>query len=139
MRGPERNIVEVLKAELAFVEGGGYRTKRFASWRPRFIFEDSPTCLNYHCEGSRLPCSECALMTFVPRDRQAEKFPCRYIPLNQAGETVMSFYQYGTPEELEGALKDWLRTTIRRIESERAIDKPLARESAAKTAAALKE
>ena len=37
-----RKLLETLKAELDFVNRGGYRK---ASWRPQFIFEDSPTCL----------------------------------------------------------------------------------------------
>ena len=45
MASKKRDLLEVLKLELEFLKGGGYR--KGSSWRPQFIFEDSPTCLNY--------------------------------------------------------------------------------------------
>jgi len=40
-------VLEVLKTELNFLEMGGYSLGRWASLGPEFIFEDSPTCINY--------------------------------------------------------------------------------------------
>jgi hypothetical protein len=53
-------------------------------------------------------------MQFVPPDKREEKIPCRFIPLNDAGVTVESFYRSGTQDELESALREWL---ISRIET----------------------
>jgi len=119
---PERSrLVEVLKMELRFLEQGGYRKGLRHPWRPNFVFEDSPTCLNFGKqgeEGSDLrPCGECLLMDFVPPDRRDKKFPCRHIHLTERGESVNSFYEWGTEEELEIALGRWLRRKIQELES----------------------
>ena len=45
------------------------------------------------------------------------RFPCRHIHLTESGETVNSFYEWGTEEELESALDGWLRKTIRDMET----------------------
>ncbi|HEY6389123.1 MAG TPA: hypothetical protein VIX91_25875 [Candidatus Acidoferrum sp.] len=113
-------VLEVLKAELAFLEKGGYRQALRAPWRPQFIFEDSPTCINYGRQQRFLPCSGCFLMQFVPQDCREEKIPCRHIPLNPEGYTVDTFYRMGTQEELETAVANWLRETIQRLEQDRA-------------------
>jgi hypothetical protein len=44
------------------------------------------------------------------------KFPCRYIALNERGETIDYFYRFGTQEELEQELRHWLKATIEGIE-----------------------
>jgi hypothetical protein len=110
------NLVEVLKSELEFLDRGGYRK---LSWRPQFIFEDSPTCLNYHSQDQK-PCSECVLMQAVPPEKREEKIPCRFIPLNEQGETIDSLYRSGTREELESALRYWLTREIEKLEKEHA-------------------
>jgi hypothetical protein len=117
MAKDDRDLLEVLKLELEFLEKGGYRSSRTV-WRPEFIFEDSPTCLNFGSPQRSRPCDECLLMQLVPPERRSERVPCRYIPLNAAGETVDSAYRTGTQLELEKALADWLRATIRRLEAE---------------------
>ena len=68
----------------------------------------------------REPCDECLLMQFVPQDARTEQTPCIHIPLSPAGETIASLYRTGTQQELEHALGDWLRATIRRLETEKA-------------------
>jgi len=109
--------MEVLKAELEFLEKGGYRhTSPFSFW-PRFIFEDSPTCLNFNASDRPRPCSECVLMEFVPPDRRTAKTPCRHIPLNSTGETVDNLYRWATQEETETIVANWLKDTIRKLES----------------------
>jgi hypothetical protein len=110
------NLVEVLKSELEFLDRGGYRK---LSWRPQFIFEDSPTCLNYHSQDQK-PCSECVLMRVVPPEKREEKIPCRFIPLNEQGETIDSLYRSGTWKELESALRYWLTREIEKLEKEHA-------------------
>jgi len=110
-------LLETLKAELDFLNQGGYRKP---SWRPQFIFEDSPTCLN---RGGRDPksCSECALAAFVPTEKRESKIPCRYIRLNDQGETVDSLYRSRTQQELESTLRDWLTKEIERLERARTL------------------
>ena len=119
MASDNRDLLEVLKFELAFLEASGYRESPRA-WRPQFILEDSPTCINYGQRQSSLPCSECALMQFVPSDCREEKIPCRHIPLNTEGYTIDTYYRIGTQEELEAAVANWLRENIQRLEQERA-------------------
>lgn len=112
-----QELVTILTAELAFLEQGGYRRRARYPWRPNFVFEDSPTCINFGDEEERKPCVECPLIEFVPEERRETRFPCRHIRLTDRGETVTSFYEWGTEEELETALREWLRQTIRELES----------------------
>ncbi len=122
MANKKRDLLEVLKIELEFLKSGGYR--KLSSWRPQFIFEDSPTCLNYASPEQRRPCSECVLIQLVPAQFRDDKVPCRYIPLNEQSETIQSLYQWNTPEELEAALGEWLMNTIQKLELERAPRQP---------------
>jgi len=118
MAQDQRDVLEALKFELKFIEDGGYGRSPRTPWRPPYIFEDSPTCLNFDESARPHPCNECLLMQFVPKERQEEIVPCRFIPLTASGETVNSFYGYGTQEKLEEALAAWLRKQIARIEAE---------------------
>ena len=113
-----QTLLQKLRTELAFIERGGYRNPGHAQWRPQFMFEDSPTCLNCDATKPRRPCTECALMAFVPENCAKMQTPCRYIPLNERGETVNSFYRAGTQEELETAVVNWLKATISHLEQE---------------------
>ena len=107
----------VLRSELDFLEKGGYRNTARAGWRPPFIFQDSTTCLNFDPTSRSAPLSECTLMQLTPADAAKRKITCRFIPLNDRGETIDSFYRSGTAEELESAFGGWLRSTIERRES----------------------
>ena len=49
-------------------------------------------------------------MKFVPDELQKENSPCRYIPLNENGESIDYFYRCGTQLETEEALAGWLRS-----------------------------
>lgn len=113
-----RELLQVLKAELAFLELGGYHGGPRYPWRPNFVFEDSPTCINFKTHIHPAPCSECLLMAFVPEERQSTRFPCRHIPLTKLGETVSTFYEWGTQQGLETALRAWLVQTIQNLERE---------------------
>ncbi len=114
----ERNLLQTLKAELALVEKGGYRNRPRLPWRPSFVFEDSPTCLNFGAKEERRPCAECLLMQFVPEDQKKLKFPCRHIPLTPEGDSVAHYYESGTEQELETALKGWLTRKIAELEAQ---------------------
>lgn len=120
MTNDTRDLLTVLKKELEFLEKGGYRHTARAAWRPQYVFQDSPTCLNFDPTQQPRPCSECILTQLVPEDRQTKKFPCRYIPLNKRGETIDFFYRSGTQEELESELARWLRMEFERLETQRA-------------------
>jgi hypothetical protein len=113
-----QKLTQILRAELAFLQGGGYRRRPRYPWRPNFVFQDSPTCINYRGEMERKPCHECPLMEFVPADRRDTHFPCRHIRLTERGDTVNSLYEWGTDEELETALNHWLSQTIRELASD---------------------
>ena len=76
-------------------------------------FEDSEICprTDYsRCSG------DCVLMAFVPEGSRFEAPPCRHIPLNKAGETLKKLYRTGTIEEAEAAVREWLRSTIEKLE-----------------------
>ena len=118
MAQDEREMLELLKFELKFVEDGGYGRSPRTPWRAPLIFEDSPSCPNFGDPARPHPCSECLLMKFVPDESQNENFPCRFIPLNDAGETIDYFYRCGTQLEMEEALAAWLHRQITRIEQQ---------------------
>jgi hypothetical protein len=119
MNKDERDLLEVLKFELEFLEKGGYGRSPREPWRPQFIFEDSPTCMNYDSKYQPGPCGECVLMQLVPPAFREEKIPCRHIPFNAEGETLDSLYRYADQYETEEVFGNWLRATIARLEEER--------------------
>src|ERR1700732_3870762 len=100
MRKDERDLLDVLGRELDFIEKGGYGSSSTA-WRPNFIFEDSPTCMNYGGKDPPRSCTDCALTQLVPPERRSEKFPCRHILLGASGETLDSLYRYGNQQEVQ--------------------------------------
>jgi hypothetical protein len=120
MTNDTRDLLTVLKKELEFLEKGGYRHTARAAWRPQYVFQDSPTCLNFDPTQQARPCSECILTQLVPGEMQRKKFPCRYIPLNERGENIDSFYRFGTQDELELELGRWLKATIESLEKQKA-------------------
>ena len=116
-----RDLLDVLRFELSFLEDGGYGRSPHAPWRAPAIFEDSPICPNF-CDPVRPhPCETCLLEKFVPQDRRDEAVPCRFIELTEQGQTVDDFYRTGSQTELEDALARWLRAQIEKIEKERAL------------------
>jgi hypothetical protein len=120
----DHEILESLKFELRFLEDGGYGRSPRTPWRPQFIFEDSPTCLNFDDPARPHPCNECMLMQFIPGEFRELNSPCRFIPLNEKGQSVDYFYRCGTQPELEEALASWLRREIRRLEDQLVIEAP---------------
>jgi hypothetical protein len=120
MAKDKRDLLDVLKVELAFLEKGGYQVTARVPWRPQFLFQDSPTCLNFDPTEPQRPCSDCVLMQLLPEMLGDKKIACRYIPLNERGETIDSFYRSGTQEELEAAFSQWLKATVARLEQEKA-------------------
>lgn len=115
----DRDVLEVLKAELNFVQKGGYGRSPREPWRANLIFEDSPSCMNYDTMQNPGPCSDCLLMRFVPPEKRNGKVPCRQIPLTPYGDTLLQLYRRGSEQEIEEALENWLKETIERLESEK--------------------
>ena len=119
MPADDRDVLEILRGELDFLELGGYQATRTAPWVARSIFRDSPTCLNFGDPTRHRPCDECLLTALVPEERISEEIPCHHIPLNPDGETINQLERDENPEMLEQKLKDWLRRMIRLLEAAR--------------------
>jgi hypothetical protein len=115
----ERDLLDVLKAELAFLEKGGYGRSPRESWRQPLIFEDSPSCMNYDSKEHPGPCSDCVLMQLVPPQFRGKQIPCRHIPFNAEGETLDSLSRNSDQFEIEAVFGNWLRTTIATVEEAR--------------------
>jgi hypothetical protein len=120
MAHDERDPLEMLKFELNYLEKGGYGRSPREPWRAHFVFEDSPTCMNYDQKDHPSPCRECFLMEFVPPEDRKQAVPCRHIPLTEKGETLDSLYRWSDQNEIENAMKRWLLATIGKLEIERA-------------------
>ena len=119
MAKDDRDILEVLQAELDFIEKGGYGRSVRTPWKAKSPFQDSLTCINYTYLEKVHPCSECHLIDFVPGDRRSEEIPCHFIPLNESGETLEQLEAQDDQQKLEEALKAWLRAKIKEIEAAR--------------------
>lgn len=119
MAKDERDLLDLLKFELKFLEDGGYGRSPHTPWRRPLVFEDSLTCPNFGDPAHTHPCGECLLIEFVPAELKEQVSPCRLIPLTPKGETADYFYRCGTQLELEEALAGWLRDQISQIEEQR--------------------
>jgi len=120
MAKDERDLLELLKDELDFIEKGGYGRSVRTPWKPQSSFQDSLTCINFGYPYRAHPCSECHLLDFVEPGHQSEDVPCHYIRLNEAGETIEDLEAQDDQAKLERELKHWLQARIREIEEERA-------------------
>src|SRR5215831_2667204 len=76
MAKDDRDILELLKEELAFIEQGGYGRSVRTPWLPKSAFQDSLTCINYGYPDRAHPCNECHLTEFVDAEHQGEQIPC---------------------------------------------------------------
>jgi hypothetical protein len=119
MQTDERDLLDVLKFELNFLEKGGYGRSPREPWRPQFIFEDSPTCMNYDSKHDPGPCTECVLMHLVPPENRDLPIPCRHIPFNAAGDTLDWLYRCSDQQEVEDTVREWLKATIAELENKR--------------------
>ena len=120
MAKDDRDILEILKAELDFLEQGGYGRSVRTPWQPKSAFQDSLTCINYKYPYRAHPCSECLLLDFVSPEHQGEEVPCHFIALNGSGKTIEDLEFEDNQAKLEREVKGWLRTRIKEIEDERA-------------------
>jgi hypothetical protein len=111
-----RNLLEVLKQELQFLERGGYEQVASHYWKPVSVFRNSPSCPNLDDPNRSVPCQECAFHELIPPHLRDETVPCHFIPLNNEGETIHSMERQYSQEELLEAVGMWLRTMIRKLE-----------------------
>jgi hypothetical protein len=119
MAKDERDILDVFKGELSFIEQGGYGRSVRTPWQSKSAFQDSLTCINYADPNHTHPCNECHLLNFVSTPHQSEDVPCHFIPLNESGETVADLEPEDNEAKLERQVKSWLRARIHEIEDER--------------------
>jgi len=138
MAQKQQALLNALKAELEFCENGGYKTlegrfparasendpismflideRQRVMREEHSVFRDSPSCLNYGLPVRMHPCSKCWLFDFVPTEYRGKAVPCHHIPLNERGDTVATLGGSGDAPEIQQALLDWLRRTIRQLE-----------------------
>ena len=119
MSSDDRDVLEVLKFELQFLEHGGYGRSVRTPWKPTSMFQDSITCLNFGDPARPHPCTACLLFDFVPEQHRNETVPCHFIPLDESGRTVSGSDSGYNQQQMEEAVKDWLRRAIQRIEQQR--------------------
>jgi hypothetical protein len=119
MSGDPRDVLEVLRFELNFLEQGGF-AKSAEEGRARSPFQDTLSCLNFGDPLRPHACHECVLYKFVPGSARTEDIPCHFIPLDPAGHTINDFLDSGDMADLERTLKTWLRRTIATLEFKKA-------------------
>ena len=88
MSEDKRDVLEVLRYELNFLEQGGYGNWYSTPWGPASVFQDSLTCPNHGDPTRPHACHECLLYDFVPEEYRTDDVPCHHIPLNRHGITV---------------------------------------------------
>jgi hypothetical protein len=120
MTTDERDILELLKNELAFIESGGYGRSVRTPWLLKSVFQDSLSCINYGYPYRAHPCNECHLLEFVTPEHRVDQIPCHHIPLNTDGETIEDLELQDNQAKLEREVVRWLRDRIKQIEEERA-------------------
>jgi hypothetical protein len=107
-----QELLDMLKLEEAAVAARGFPASRQAPHHHLAPFRDSITCLNFGREVPPEPCDQCWLMNFVPVGYDPNVIPCHQIPLNPAGETVISLKARGDWKRLEQSVLVWLRGEI---------------------------
>src|SRR4051812_45179223 len=112
----ERDILELLKDELDFVEKGGYGRSVRTPWQSKSTFQDSMSCINYRDPHRTHPCNECHLLDFVSPEDRTQNVPCHHIPLNADGDTIQDLEQQDNQAKLEQEVSGWPRARIKEIE-----------------------
>ncbi len=120
MSNENRELLEKLKFELAFIEDGGYGRSVRTPYKSTSPFQDSLTCLNFGDPSCAHPCAECMLIRYVPELHKSEHVLCHHIPLDGESRTLATL----NANEAEGALKLWLHREIDRIEGGLVVSDP---------------
>ena len=121
MTKDDRDLLELLKQELSFIEEGGYGRSVRTPWLPKSVFQDSLSCLNYGYPYRAHPCAECCLLDFVNPEDRSQSVPCHFIPLNDDGNTIEELEMEGDEARMHHAVKTWLQGKISQIEAERSL------------------
>ncbi len=114
--GSNHAILSALKAELEFLDKGGYGRLFRSGWRPTLLLRDSPICPNFGSDSGEHGCSECFLINAVPVETSVALFPCHHIRLNDAGDTIAKLQRTGTQAELDRTYREWLCALIKTFE-----------------------
>jgi len=122
MAKDDRDILELLKQELSFIEEGGYGRSVRTPWLPKSVFQDSLSCLNYGYPYRAHPCSECHLLEFVGSQERSQTVPCHFIPLNETGNTIEELEMEGNESKMQNVVKSWLQGKISQLEAQRSKD-----------------
>ena len=109
------SVLDLLKKELEFVSGGGYKRSPHGPFRAAYLFEDSPSCPNHSDRARPHLCQDCWLMEFVSPGLRNEQVPCRFVEI-APDVTVDSLHRRGAPAESEEALRRWALQQIRDFE-----------------------
>ncbi|HEX6044633.1 MAG TPA: hypothetical protein VFZ22_09115 [Pyrinomonadaceae bacterium] len=120
MATDERDVLELLKEELEFVQQGGYGRSVRTPWQSKSTFQDSVICINYGYPYRAHPCTECHLLDFVSPEHRTEDVPCHFIPLNADGDTIQELELKDNQAKLEREVTKWLRAKITELEEARA-------------------
>jgi len=115
MPAVKREVLDVLRYELNFLEQGGYTRVRKLGL-PVSIFQDSLTCLNHGDPLRPHACRECPLAEFVPPDRATEDVPCHFIPLDAQGRSIDNI---SNPQQKLDCVRNWLQSTISKLQQGR--------------------
>jgi hypothetical protein len=110
-----REVVQILRFELNYLEQGGFDRDR-ALLGIESPFQGSFACINFNDPLRAHACHECLLYPFVDEDKKTEEFPCHHIRLSASGETIAELIK-SDPRRLVIALESWLRNNIARIEA----------------------
>ena len=119
MAKDDRDMLELLKQELSFIEECGYGCSVRTPWLPKSIFQDSLSCLNYGYPFRAHPCSECHLLDFVRSEDRSQPVPCHFIPLNEAGNTIEELEKKSDEVKAQSVVKSWLKGKINQLEAQR--------------------
>ena len=122
MAKDDRDILELLKQELSFIEEGGYGRSVRTPWLPKSVFQDSLSCLNYGYPYRAHPCSECHLLEFVGSQDRSQPVPCHFIPLNETGNTIEELEMEGNESKMQNVVKSWLQGKTGQLEAQRSTD-----------------
>ena len=77
MSDDKRDVLEVLKFELQFLEQGGYGRSVRTPWKATSMFQDSPSCINFNDWAVLIPVVSVCSPTLFPAKRA--KNPSRAI------------------------------------------------------------
>jgi hypothetical protein len=113
----DRNLLDVLRFELRFLDAGGYEPSVRQPRLEKEVFLDSPSCINYADPARSRPCTECALLDFVPENKRNEENPCHHIPFDERGDSIANMGGSATKPHVQTTFRGWLVKMIETLET----------------------